>query len=58
MTELQKTIEAAWDNRDLLKETATQDAIREVIDLIDNGKLRCAEPIGDDWHGNIRSWYF
>ncbi|GGW26764.1 2,3,4,5-tetrahydropyridine-2,6-dicarboxylate N-succinyltransferase [Arenibacter certesii] len=54
MTELRKIIENAWDNRDLLKETSTQDAIREVIDLLDKGELRCAEPTNDGWQ--INEW--
>ncbi len=52
MTELQKIIENAWDNRKLLKEVATQSAIRKVIDLLDLGELRVAEPIADDWQVN------
>ena len=52
MSELKIAIEAAWDNRDLLKETSTQDAIREVIALLDTGKLRVAEPDGDAWKVN------
>ena len=54
MKELRKTIETAWENRDLLKEIPTQTAIREVIDLMDNGKLRCAEPTTDGWQ--INEW--
>jgi 2,3,4,5-tetrahydropyridine-2-carboxylate N-succinyltransferase len=54
MEELRKTIETAWENRDLLKEIPTQTAIREVIDLLDNGKLRCAEPTTDGWQ--INEW--
>ncbi|MGB5821649.1 MAG: 2,3,4,5-tetrahydropyridine-2,6-dicarboxylate N-succinyltransferase [Saonia sp.] len=54
MTELQHTIEKAWDNRALLKESKTQDAIRKVIDLIDMGTLRCAEPTNDGWQ--INEW--
>ena len=54
MKELRKTIETAWENRDLLKEIPTQTAIREVIDLLDNGKLRCAEPTTDGWQ--INEW--
>ncbi|WP_010181886.1 2,3,4,5-tetrahydropyridine-2,6-dicarboxylate N-succinyltransferase [Aquimarina agarilytica] len=52
MQELQQIIEKAWDNRELLKETATQDAIRKVIDLLDSGKLRVAEPTADGWQVN------
>lgn len=54
MTELQKQIEAAWDDRSLLNEAETQQAIRKVIDLIDEGKLRCAEPANGDWQ--INEW--
>ncbi|MDX1363148.1 2,3,4,5-tetrahydropyridine-2,6-dicarboxylate N-succinyltransferase [Arenibacter latericius] len=54
MTELRKVIENAWDNRELLKEAATQDAIRKVIDLLDKGELRCAEPTNEGWQ--INEW--
>jgi len=40
------------DNRDLLKEADTQAAIREVLELLDKGKIRVAEPDGDDWKVN------
>lgn len=49
---MQKIIEAAWDNRELLKETKTQETIREVIEQLDKGKLRVAEPKGNDWQVN------
>jgi 2,3,4,5-tetrahydropyridine-2-carboxylate N-succinyltransferase len=54
MTALRAKIEEAWDNRELLKEADTQKAIREVIDLIDEGKLRCAEPTATGWQ--INEW--
>jgi 2,3,4,5-tetrahydropyridine-2,6-dicarboxylate N-succinyltransferase len=47
MNELQSIIEQAWENRALLQETKTTDAIRSVIELLDSGKLRVAEPVGD-----------
>ncbi|PTX61928.1 2,3,4,5-tetrahydropyridine-2-carboxylate N-succinyltransferase [Kordia periserrulae] len=52
MTALQKTIENAWDNRDLLKNDDTQAAIRQVIDLLDAGTLRVAEPTAQGWQVN------
>ena len=52
MTELQKTIEKAWDDRALLKEDATINAIREVISLLDAGELRVAEPTENGWQVN------
>lgn len=45
-------IEKAWDNRDLLKESYVQDAIRSVIEQLDNGKLRVAEPTAEGWQVN------
>ena len=45
-------IEAAWDNRELLKEVKTQEAVRQVIEEIDKGRLRCAEPTEDGWKVN------
>jgi 2,3,4,5-tetrahydropyridine-2-carboxylate N-succinyltransferase len=52
MTELRQTIEQAWDHRDLLKEDKTMAAIRQVIDLLDKGELRVAEPIEGGWQVN------
>ncbi len=52
MTDIQQIIESAWDNRDLLTQQNTQDTIREVIDLLDEGKLRVAEPTNDGWQVN------
>lgn len=52
MENLKQIIEKAWDNKELLQEEATQAAIREVIELIDNGQLRCAEPVSEDWQVN------
>lgn len=54
MTELRQIIEKAWDDRELLKDDITQAAIRKIIDLIDNGELRCAEPTADGWQ--INEW--
>ncbi|MDO4782248.1 MAG: 2,3,4,5-tetrahydropyridine-2,6-dicarboxylate N-succinyltransferase [Capnocytophaga felis] len=52
MTELRKKIENAWENRELLQQENTQEAIREVINLLDSGKLRVAEPTENGWHVN------
>lgn len=54
MTDLRNIIEQAWENRALLSEEKTQEAIRSVINLIDLGKLRCAEPTIDGWQ--INEW--
>ena len=52
MKELRNIIENAWENRALLKEEATQNAIREVVNLLDSGSLRVAEPVEDGWQVN------
>lgn len=52
MIALKEVIENAWDNRDLLKNEDTQAAIRKVIDLLDVGELRVAEPTTDGWQVN------
>lgn len=43
---------AAWDNRELLKSEETQNAIRAVIEDVDKGRLRCAEPTDNGWQVN------
>ncbi|MEL6588716.1 MAG: 2,3,4,5-tetrahydropyridine-2,6-dicarboxylate N-succinyltransferase [Bacteroidota bacterium] len=50
--QLQATIEQAWENRELLKEASTREVILEVIEQLDKGKLRCAEPTEDGWQVN------
>lgn len=52
MNNLQSIIEKAWNNRDLLKEKTTTDAIKKVVDLLDAGSLRVAEPDVDKWQVN------
>jgi 2,3,4,5-tetrahydropyridine-2,6-dicarboxylate N-succinyltransferase len=52
MEELKVIIENVWDNRDLLQKKESQSAIRKVIELLDKGLLRVAEPIGDNWQVN------
>ncbi|EJF53213.1 tetrahydrodipicolinate N-succinyltransferase [Saprospira grandis DSM 2844] len=54
MKVFQEAIEAAWDNRALLKEAKTQELIREVIDLLDKGVVRVAEPTADGW--TVNTW--
>lgn len=46
METIKKKIEAAWDDRSLLETTDTQAAIREVIERLDKGRLRIADPTG------------
>ncbi|TJY32863.1 2,3,4,5-tetrahydropyridine-2,6-dicarboxylate N-succinyltransferase [Pontimicrobium aquaticum] len=52
MEQIKSVIEAAWENRNLLNEEKTISAIREVINLLDVGKLRVAEPTNNGWQVN------
>ena len=45
-------IEAAWNNRELLAERETVAAIEQVIEDLDKGKLRVAEPVDNGWQVN------
>jgi 2,3,4,5-tetrahydropyridine-2-carboxylate N-succinyltransferase len=52
MNQLRNIIETAWENRALLQDSTTINAIREVIDLLDAGTLRVAEPTENGWQVN------
>lgn len=49
---LQTIIEKAWDNRELVKEAETQKAIKSLIESLDKGQIRVAEPTADGWKVN------
>jgi 2,3,4,5-tetrahydropyridine-2-carboxylate N-succinyltransferase len=49
---LRTLIESAWDDRTLLQENITKKAIRSIIDLLDKGELRVAEPTPKGWKVN------
>ena len=52
METLEARISAAWENRELLQDSETIDAIRKVISLLDEGNLRVAEPTANSWQVN------
>ena len=45
-------IEAAWEDRSLLEQEETQNAIRSIITQLDEGDLRVAEPTSEGWQVN------
>jgi len=56
-SELQNIIEAAWADRSLLQQSATTDAIHAVIEELDKGRLRVAQPIeGKDGEWQVNDW--
>ena len=52
MDQLQNIIETAWEDRSQLSNEVTQNAIRSVIDMLDQGTLRVAEPTSSGWQVN------
>ena len=46
---LESIIDDAWDNRELLKNPGSQDAINSVIEALDKGILRVAEKTDTGW---------
>ncbi|MFM9422324.1 MAG: hypothetical protein RIR06_785 [Bacteroidota bacterium] len=53
MNHLIEIIENTWNNRDLLSSEPSQNAIKEIIEALDKGELRVAEPTSDgDWKVN------
>ena len=52
--ELKELIENAWLDRELLKQENTRAGIRQVIELLDKGEVRVAEPDGQNW--NVNEW--
>jgi len=45
-------IEKAWDDRGMMNQEDTRNQIREVIEWLDKGKVRVAEPSGNSWMVN------
>ena len=52
--QLQKLIEEAYQNRELLKDQTYQDAVRAVIEDVDKGRLRVAVPGENGWE--VQQW--
>jgi len=50
---MKKLIESIWNDRELLKIASNQDAIRNIVEEIDKGKIRVAYPLADgNWQVN------
>jgi 2,3,4,5-tetrahydropyridine-2-carboxylate N-succinyltransferase len=50
--DLKEIIDNAWENREILQDKDTKIAIKTIIDEIDMGTLRAAEPTKDGWKVN------
>jgi 2,3,4,5-tetrahydropyridine-2,6-dicarboxylate N-succinyltransferase len=53
-TELERLVTAAFAERERLKERAHEEAVREVVRLLDRGEIRVAEKSGDAW--SVNAW--
>lgn len=48
-------IHECWENRDLLKEKRSREAIGRIVDLLDRGQLRVAEPL-ENGNWKVNEW--
>ena len=54
-SELKAIVEQAWENRAMLEQEEVKAAIRAVVEAVDKGELRTAEPINlenSEWQVN------
>lgn len=56
MTELKTLIENAWENRALLDNKETQKAINHIVELLDQGQLRVAQPTDEPGKWQVNEW--
>ena len=52
MDQWKSIIEKAWEDQELLEEIKTQECINAIIEEIDKGRLRTAEPTANGWQVN------
>jgi 2,3,4,5-tetrahydropyridine-2-carboxylate N-succinyltransferase len=46
---LKNSIESAWENRALLEKEEVRAQVRQVVEMLDKGQIRVAQPNGDEW---------
>lgn len=49
----EELINQAYEHREMLQQPDIQRAVRETIDALDKGRLRCAEPTSHGWQVNM-----
>jgi 2,3,4,5-tetrahydropyridine-2,6-dicarboxylate N-succinyltransferase len=54
MDKIRETIESVWENRSILCEHSSIEAIDTVVTLLNNGELRVAEPGEEQW--TVHEW--
>lgn len=50
----EKIVNDIWENRELLNDESNKNVIRSVIEDLDKGKIRVAEPLNNSW--NVNEW--
>lgn len=50
--QLRELVEQIWENRALLQSATNQEAIRSVVEKLDKGEIRVAEPTANGWQVN------
>lgn len=64
MQSIESIINQAWEDRSMLSQKPVQEAIQQVVEMLDNGKVRVAEPDGqggwkvNDWVKKAVILYF
>ncbi|HPN20746.1 MAG TPA: 2,3,4,5-tetrahydropyridine-2,6-dicarboxylate N-succinyltransferase, partial [Tenuifilaceae bacterium] len=49
MESIQKIVEQVWENRELLVQPEIRKTIERVVELLDRGEIRVAEPTENGW---------
>lgn len=49
---MRELIEKAWENREMLKDPKVQETLEELINRLDKGEIRVAEPTNNGWKVN------
>ena len=52
MDHLKALVENAWNDRSLLSTIETKNAVYQIVELLDKGKIRVAEPTAGEWKVN------
>ena len=62
MSDIEKIINDAWENKDQVNQNSDKslkDAVNQIIDDLDSGKVRVAEKINGEWvtHQHLKKSY-
>lgn len=52
MKTIENMISRAWEDRNLLESAEVREAVFDTVEALDKGRLRVAEPVGEEWQVN------